>query len=259
MKPLRLYYASIIILLTALLIIPEPIIYHGDYLKNRLICRIPIKEKVVSITFDDGPYPKYTEEILDILDKYKVKATFFMIGNRVEQYPNIARKVASRGQLIGNHTFSHPRDIRKLSQSEILNEMKHCQKVIIKDTGEKPLFCRAPSGITNSAVLRAAQEMGFYMINWSIAGDYYKAKTPRQMADHVVQKIEPGSIILLHDGRFPGRWKDVQAAEIIIKRLQAQGYRFVPLSELIIMSEKESSISACRNSWPRLNQRSYGR
>lgn len=242
MESLRDYFISVLMAIIALLLIPAPIWSIGPYPKDHLICRVAVREKVVAITFDDGPYPKYTEQVLDILDKYQVKATFFMIGQRVEEYPDIAREVQARGHLIGNHSYTHSRDMSQLSEEEILKEMKPCDEAITTVTGQKPIFYRSPSGNTNSTVLKATQEMGYYTINWSIAADYHLAKTPQQMADRVIQNIQPGNIILVHDGRFPERWKDVEATDLIIQGLKEQGYRFVNLPELLQMSQKEASF-----------------
>ncbi|HWP97125.1 MAG TPA: polysaccharide deacetylase family protein [Syntrophomonadaceae bacterium] len=242
MESLRFYYIAVLMTIIALLLIPAPISPTGTYPKDRLICRVPVKEKVVAITFDDGPYPKYTEQILDILDKYEIKATFFMIGQRVEEYPDIAREVQARGHLIGNHSYTHSRDMSELSEEEILKEMKPCEEAIVRITGQNPIFYRSPSGNTNSIILKAAQEQGYYTVNWSIAADYHLAKTPQQMADRVIQNIQPGNIILVHDGRFPERWKDVEATPLIIQGLMEKGYRFVNLPELLQMSQNEASF-----------------
>jgi peptidoglycan/xylan/chitin deacetylase (PgdA/CDA1 family) len=98
--------------------------------RPHVVYRVPTQEKVVALTFDDGPHPEFTPEVLDILKKENVKATFFMIGERMEKYPEIVKEVMKQGHLIGNHTYTHPSDIEADTQAQVIRELEKCEEVI---------------------------------------------------------------------------------------------------------------------------------
>lgn len=209
------------------------------YFEDRLISKVTTKEKVLAITFDDGPHPTYTPEILDILDKYKVKATFFMIGSQMDKQPDIVKEVIKRGHVVGNHTYHHYGDLKNQKKEVVLAELKLWDQTMEKIGGPKTNLFRPPRGYIGGAVLLAAEENGDSTILWTICGDNRSTPTPEMMAKRVEENIGPGGIILLHDGVSKARWKDVKASELIIESLTAQGYRFVTVPELIDLSKKE--------------------
>ncbi len=202
--------------------------------------------KVVALTFDDGPHPIYTPKVLEILRRYKVKATFFLIGERVERFPQIARMIVSEGHEVGNHTYSHPNNLPKENWDEIRLEIEKCSKAIERVTGVRPKFFRPPKGFLNYKVLTLAQLEGYTLVFWTVSADHKDAPNPKAMAKRVLKLVHPGAIILMHDGRIPSRWKDVKALPLIIKGLRKQGYKFVTVSELfkrsdIVLGRKRSS------------------
>lgn len=201
--------------------------------RERVVYKFPTKEKIVALTFDDGPHPIFTPEILQILDKYRVKATFFMIGNRMEKYSDIAREVFVRGHAIGNHTYTHPFNIEAYTQEQIVWELEKCEQVIERMTGKRSHLFRPPRGLVDGTIVRIAEEKGYRVILWTVSADHHDATTPQLMAQRVLKHICPGSIILAHDGRVGIRWKDVAATPIIIKSLLQQGYRFATIPELL--------------------------
>lgn len=194
--------------------------------------------RVVALTYDDGPHPIYTPKILKILDKEHVKATFFMIGRLMEEHPEIVRDIVRRGHAVGNHTYSHPHDITVLSASQIDTEILKCTSVMEKITGQRSNLFRPPLGRTNSSVISIADHNGCAVILWSVSADNHSARTPEAMAQRVLSRVKPGSIILAHDGRFPMRWKDVKATPLIIKGLKKRGYRFVTIQELMAINSR---------------------
>ncbi|MEN6349623.1 MAG: polysaccharide deacetylase family protein [Syntrophomonas sp.] len=222
-----------IIILTLLLVLLPCSSLSTPYLEDKLIYKVMTKEKVIAITFDDGPHPVYTPELLDILDKYGVKATFFMIGSQMERYPNIVKEVSRRGHIIGNHTYHHRGNLNTQSRSIVIGEMKHWDQTAERITGQETELFRPPRGLTGGNILIAAEEKGYTTVIWTICGDNHLTPTPELMAKRVEDRIGPGGIILLHDGATKSRWMDVKAADLIIKSLQQRGYRFVTIPELL--------------------------
>ncbi len=205
---------------------------------QNVVHSVPTNEKVVALTYDDGPHPVYTRQILDILDKYHVKATFFMIGNLMDKYPDIVKEVLKRGHVIANHTYTHPSNIESNTSAQVIRELDQCEQVIEKMTGGRANFFRPPRGLIDSTVFSIAQDEGYQTILWTVSADHHDAPTPELMAERVLKLNRPGGIILAHDGSFPTRWKDVAATPLIIERLQKQGYRFVTIPELLKIGAK---------------------
>lgn len=209
------------------------------YFESRLIYEIETKEKVVAITFDDGPHPTYTPALLDILDKYDIKASFFMIGTQMDKYPEIVRDVLKRGHAVGNHSYHHYGNLKEKEEAVILSELKQWDQTMDKISGQNTDLFRPPRGFIGGDILTAAEKNGNTTIMWTICGDNKNAPTPELMARRVEENIGPGGIILLHDGVSKTRWMDVKASELIIKSLTAKGYRFVSVPELMTMGAKD--------------------
>ncbi len=210
----------------------------GVFWVENVVHRVPTDEKVVALTFDDGPHPTFTPQILDILNKYDVKATFFMIGQRMEQYPDIAREVIDQGHEIGNHTYTHPRNLKADTEGQVIRELDQCEQVIERMTGKRTHLFRPPRGLIDGTVFNIAQEEGYRTILWTVCADHHDAPTPELMAERVFKHIRPGGIILAHDGTFNSRWKDVKATELIIVGMKKRGYRFVTMTELLKMGAR---------------------
>lgn len=216
---------------------PQHIAKHHSQLQpywvSDVVFRVPTDKKVVALTFDDGPHPKFTPDILNILDKYRIKATFFMVGKEMVKYPDVVKEVAKRGHVIGNHTYSHPHDIELDTRTQVVGELEKCEQVIEKLTGARPQLFRSPRGLMDGAVFQIANEEGYKVILWTVCADNHSDPTPQMMANRVFQHIKPGGIILVHDGMYCSRIKDVEATPIIIEGLIKRGYRFVTVPELM--------------------------
>lgn len=193
---------------------------------------INTNEKVVALTYDDGPHPVFTPQILNILDQLGVKATFFMIGKRMGMYPKVAREVVRRGHAVGNHTYTHPADMRRLTESQMEEEIDFNARLSYNMLGVRPMMFRPPRGSSNGTLLNVLKRRNTRLVLWSVSADHSDAPTPELMTRRVTDRIRPGSIILMHDGRIPGRWKDVEATRLIIIALKKQGYRFLTVPEL---------------------------
>lgn len=188
-------------------------------------------KKVISFTFDDGPWPVNTKAIMDSFTKYSSKATFFMVGNNVTNNPSIARSVVSRGFEIGNHSLTH----EYYSQSGISAEIAPAQRAIKSVTGVTPKYFRAPGGNFGTLVNSTAYSQGMCNI-WtdSDLGDW---RSPRYSSATLCSRfqryVKPGSIILLHDGG--SHTQTVNAVPCMLSWAKNHGYDVVPLSELLAM------------------------
>ena len=187
--------------------------------------------KKIALSFDDGPHPRYTERILEILDQYSIKATFFAIGVNIQNYPEPLRKVAAAGHEIGNHSFSHsvcnPNKVYNLAE-----EMQKCDSLIFETTGQKPKLFRPPCGIYDDKIINAAEELGYSVVLWSVDTLDWKGTEPCEIANTVEREIDGGEIILMHD-YTSGKNTTCAALELIIPQLLAKGYEFVKVSELL--------------------------
>lgn len=190
--------------------------------------QIKTKQKVVALTFDDGPKPGVTEALLDVLKRLQVKATFFVIGQHVLQYPDLTRQIANAGMEIANHSFTHP-NLKRLAAQQIAQQMVATQAAIEWATGETPLFLRPPGGDVNDAVESVARQWGLTLCMWTV--DAYDAELVGSLdaAEHVAKEACPGAIILMHNGKM----STVQALPYLVRTLRRRGYRFVTVSELL--------------------------
>lgn len=193
------------------------LIVHGDG-----------RVKVVALTFDDGPYPIYTERLLAVLDAYNVKATFFVVGINAASHPQLVQEMAKGGHLIGNHSHHHP-NMSNLSEDDIRWEWQMCSHTIRAIIGKMPRFCRPPGGRYNSTVISAARKEGLSVVLWTANGADYTGISSKAIEKRVLSAVRPGGIILLHEGVE----NTIEALPTIIETLRSKGYRFVTLNELI--------------------------
>ena len=185
----------------------------------------------IALTFDDGPHPRYTMEILEILDEYHIPATFFFVGENVSYYADAAREVAKRGHEIGNHTYSHP-CASKQSEKALREELAQCDDIIQKVTGVVPKLFRPPQGSWNQRVYDIARERNYSVILWDLDTLDW-AKTPAdKIANYILENAKSGNIILMHD-YHSGGCPTTEALRMFIPNLIEEGYQFVTVSELI--------------------------
>ncbi|MEW9079450.1 polysaccharide deacetylase family protein [Terrisporobacter glycolicus] len=189
------------------------------------------EEKIIALTFDDGPHPKETHEVLDVLNKYNVKGTFFVVGKHANWYSEPLIRAAKEGHEIGNHTFTHP-DISNLSSEDIKKEIKECEDTLVKLTGKKPTLFRPPYGSYSKDKLgEIAKECGYKIILWTtIDAKDWKNPPSSQISNIIINKAQNGDIILLHDYATENT---VKALDTIIPEMMKKGYKFVTVSELI--------------------------
>lgn len=200
--------------------IPFPVGATGTYSK------ISTQEKVVALTFDDGPAKIYTQQILDILKKQQVKATFFVIGEEVKGNPDLLRRMVSEGHEIGNHGFSHDYGQRKL-----LEELNQTEQAVYSVSGTHTYFYRPPGGYIPKNKLTLVKNKGYVVTLWSVDSRDWRRPGVDGIVGNVLKNVFPGAIILFHDGGGL-RNQTVEALEQLIDELRARGYTFVTLSEL---------------------------
>ena len=188
-------------------------------------------DKLVALTFDDGPHKFRTDEILDVLKKYNVKATFFVVGTMAREYPHLIKRELSEGHEIGNHTYSHY-NLKKLNNATLEREIELTEEAIFEVCEYRPRLFRPPEGWCNENIASVAGNMDYDVILWNIDTLDWAHTDSKKIFECVKTNIKPGSIILFHDyvsGKSPTR----EALEMIIPSLISEGYRFVTVSELI--------------------------
>lgn len=179
----------------------------------------------IALTFDDGPHPKYTEELLDGLSERGVHATFFVTGEHASLHPDIIERMTEEGHLIGNHTYSHIQ-LTPNNEKEFIEELKKTNTVLYDITGESTEFVRPPYGCWNRQI---EEELNMFPVLWTIDPEDWKRDNAPAIAGSVIRKAEENDIILMHDYYS----SSVEAALLIVDELQKEGYEFVTVDEIL--------------------------
>ena len=209
------------------------------YLKSRILCEVSLREKRVAITFDDGPNPNCTVRLMDMLDSKGIAATFFVVGRFVRRFPEIVADAANRGHEIGNHTDHHI-PLSVVPDFVVRREIDVVGRLVREAAGTQPRFLRPPMGWFNGRVLSVARGLGYI----PVIGSIYPRDSRRPGADaireRVLRRIEPGAIVILHDGGWRvgiDREQTLEATDRITDTLLEEGYQFDTLSGLVDRSE----------------------
>ncbi|MEH7388256.1 polysaccharide deacetylase family protein [Bacillus sp. JJ1521] len=208
-----------------------------DYEKTgKITWEVKTDEKIVAITFDDGPNPVYTPDILDVLAKHKAKATFFVVGTHAKKYPEIIRREVLEGHEIANHTFNHSNIMRDSLKLE--NEIIKANETLEEITGFSPTLFRPVGGYYNDIIINAAAENGYHVVLWSWHQDTKDWKNPgvNNITKRVISGVKPGNIILFHDSGG-NRSQTIEALEKILTELEKQGYECVTVSEMLFRTQ----------------------
>jgi len=216
-------------------------IYGGTLKKSRLYYDITEDrrgEKTVALTFDDGPHLKYTLLLLDILKKYNIKATFFVVGSMAEKYPFLLKHIYDDGHLIANHTYHH-KNLLTLSEEDAVLEWQACNNVIKYILNIDVYFCRPPGGNYDRIVLDSASRAGLSTVFWTDNSGDYEKPGEEVIADKVLYRITPGGIVLMHDGVE----QTINVLPDIIRRLTEKGYRFVRIDEMAQKIGEDYTVS----------------
>ena len=197
------------------------------------IKRADTEVKVVALTYDDGPSSPYTNQLLDILDRYQVKATFFEVGRKIEKHPEIVPMIVARGHELANHSYSHT-DMMFKPREFLLSEIEKTDK-LLQELGVKQdsISFRPHFGRRFVVLSYLLSQMHKKLIMWDVdSQDYEKTLTAEDIANRVIDNVRSGSIVVMHDGGGD-RSKTVAATEMIVKDLQSKGYEFKTVSELL--------------------------
>lgn len=205
----------------------------SQQLGGELVNRVDTDEKVVALTFDDGPKPGYTQEILDILERDGVRATFFLNGEAIEAHPQQARRIVEAGHEVGNHSYSHPRLVL-VDYATVAEELERTDALIREAGYSGTIHFRPPFGRKLFSLPRYLDDHGITSITWDVAPETWdeRVQPTDEITGKVLQEVRPGSIILLHV-MFPSRDNTRAAVPGVIEGLRERGYRFVTVSELL--------------------------
>lgn len=196
--------------------------------KKLPIYSVDTKEKKAAVTFNISLGEDNTKEILDILDQYNIKCTFFLVGRWIDDNEELVREIHKRGHEIGNHSDMHP-DMTKISKEKILQDIMSCEGKIISITGKGTKLFRAPSGSYNDTVIETAEKAGFYCVQWDVDSIDWKEHGASIEYDRVISKTKKGSIILYHN---TAKYTPETLPKVLDK-LKKEGFEFVKVSDLI--------------------------
>ena len=192
----------------------------------KALCRIKTSEKVVYLTFDDGPDAEQTPQVLDVLKRNNATATFFCIGNRIAGNEQILKRIIDDGHTIGNHSFSHINSFPLFSRRRMIADIEQCQKAIESATGTAPTLFRPPFGVTNPTISKAVKNLNLKTIGWTIRTYDTNRCSNAKIARRISRQLRPGAIILLHD-RLP---QSAERLQMVIDTVKAAGYTIGNLS-----------------------------
>ncbi|MFW6358499.1 MAG: polysaccharide deacetylase family protein [Chroococcales cyanobacterium] len=193
--------------------------------------QLPKEKKVIALTFDDGPWPEYTNHILYVLEKHNIQATFFILGQNAQNYPNLLKQIVRKGHALGNHTWSHP--YRYQTPASAAKQIDRTDEVIYNLTGIKTSLFRPPGGFLNNGLASYAHQKGYAVIMWSADSQDYRS-SKNVLLKNLLYQTDSGGILLMHDGGG-NRWHTLVALPYLIEELKKQGYRFVTVPELLMM------------------------
>lgn len=198
--------------------------------------RAETDEKLVALTFDDGPNEPYTSRLLDLLDREKVTVTFFTVGKSVRAHPAVVKRAAAAGHTIGNHSLSH-RFSKYLTSPGFKTEITETQTIITETIGQTPHLFRPPWLFRQPLMLATVKKLGLVPISGTFIHPFEVFQPSAEaMAKSAVRRTRPGSILIFHDGyngKTSKRDQTIEAVELIIKRLKRDGYRFLTVDELL--------------------------
>ncbi|WP_332695596.1 polysaccharide deacetylase family protein [Halalkalibacter lacteus] len=220
----------------------NPTINNPDWIYPGQIINVPIKnemiymgdssKKRIALTFDDGPEDTYTPQILEILREKGVKATFFVVGERVKEYPERLKQMYREGHAIGNHTWDHPH-LPELTDEQMNESIQSTTAEIEKIIGFKPDLFRPPYGEIEDRQAELLTKQGYRSIMWTADTKDWSGVSAEEIVSRVKQDASPGAIVLQHNYHVEGKFETVKALPEIIDELRAQGYEFVTVPTLL--------------------------
>ena len=198
-----------------------------------MIRKGPGNRQVIALTFDDGPHPVYTPMILQLLERYDARATFFVVGKRVEEYPQVTMAIVEKGHQVGQHTYSHPR-LTRISAEDLLLEIEKSEEVLANACGIRPRIFRPPFGFIGPDAARVLVDRGYSIVLWEEALDTYDwmGASPSRISKRIGDGAHAGGIIVMHDG-WGDRSNTIEALQGILENLTERGYKFVTIDDML--------------------------
>lgn len=201
-----------------------------------VISYVKTDKKAVALTFDDGPQPNITPQLLNILEHHHARATFFVLGIQAEKYPAIVKETHAKGHEIGNHGYSHQIS-RYRNLHYAIDDIEKTSRIIAEITGHPPMLLRPPGGFLSDDLVNYTRQKHIKIITWSWEQDSkdWGNNSSRQIASHIIKNLRPGQIIILHDGGSR-RNEVLEAVDLLLTEMTRQGYKAVTVSELISLA-----------------------
>ncbi len=212
-------------------------VFYGYATRELPIYRVGTEQKKVAISFDCAWGVDYTDKLLEIMDEYDVKCTFFTVEFWTKKYPEYIRKISDKGHEIGTHSSTHPY-MSKLSKDSIIKELSSSSKAIEDITGKKVELFRPPYGDYNDRLIQTARELNLYTIQWDVDSLDWKDLSAHSISERVVNRVKNGSIVLFHNQGL----HTAEALPTIISTLKAKGYEFVSIGNLIFKDNFKMSV-----------------
>lgn len=220
----------------------SPHVKNRYYYEQRgdMIWEVHTNQKVIALTFDDGPDPSETDQILKVLHEYHAKCTFFAIGKRIAAYPDVAKRVIAEGHELANHTYNHIYFKKPISEQQIQQELALTENEIIKISGKRSALFRPPGGMYDETLIDVSNSMGLKPVLWSWHQDTRDWNRPGvySISTKVIRNAHNGDIVLFHD-HVHGQSQTKQALQIILPELEKRGFRFITVSEMIRLSSTQ--------------------
>ena len=228
----------LVLIIVLFVLIYYPFFSSSSQILGEVIFRKFTDKKVVALTFDDGPNEPYTSQILDVLKKYNIKATFFPVGENIVREKVALKRIADEGHIIGIHSYSHAFFAPIISPA-FKKEIKKSQDLIQNITGQKPTLFRPPWFLRSSAMLKTAQNFGLTTITGVFGSRWELMVSSKKIAHDAIKHTSPGVILVFHDGynnKKAKRNRTVEAIAIVIPQLLKAGYKFVTVPQLLDMA-----------------------
>jgi len=215
--------------------------FYGQVLSNGDRNRLRI-----ALTFDDGPNEPYTSQVLNILDRYGIRATFFIIGQNARRYPETCRRIVKAGNAVGNHSHSHDKSLCLRRSKAVARDIEAAHQAIYECTGLEPTLFRPPHGFRTPWLMRAVRGLGYTVVTWdNMTSDWKAEKSGEEIILAILRRARPGGVIVLHDGRDTRLRYDrshmLQALPFVIETLVERGFEFVTIPELLQSKEEFSA------------------
>ncbi|MDR3218683.1 MAG: polysaccharide deacetylase family protein [Dysgonamonadaceae bacterium] len=216
----------LILLVLTVLVYASADIRSGFYVKT--VSRLDTAEKLLALTFDDGPHPEVTPKVLAILKKYGIRSVFFCTGEHITAHKSLAQRIVEGGHLIGNHSYNHRNGFPLLSVRKMREEINRCKDLIATfNLPDTPLWFRPPFGVTNPRLKKALKGSGYRVMGWSLRSLDTTIRRPEKVVERVVKRIKPGKIVLFHDSHE----NTPLILERVINFALENGYKFVRADE----------------------------